>query len=107
MAAMSPVIPEPVAMTQQPPKQARRRIPRERLDPRMFWPSPARDEIAALPLLVPAGRVCQLLGITMKVLRGMVRRGTLRAVKTTHTQQGHVLVARDSLVEYLRAAQCA
>jgi hypothetical protein len=81
-----------------------RRAPRPRVlpDPRQAWPSPARDELCALPLLVPAGRACRILGISRKFLNRMIRGKRIRAMKTEDSRQGRVLVARDSLVTFLR-----
>ena len=88
----------------QPPR--RPRPPRVRMDPRMVWPSPARDELHSLPLLVPANEVSRLLGVSRKVITRLIARGTLRAIKSKDSNQGRVLVARDSLVAMLRATLC-
>ena len=79
--------------------------PRAVMDPRMAYGRPAIEEIAGLPVLVPAPRVRHLLGITAKTLRGLRKRGDLMPPWPRDGEpasRGRVYISRDSLVAFLR-----
>jgi hypothetical protein len=90
-------------MPKAPPQVRRERV---RLDPRLELPT-LGDQLADLPALVPSVRARALLGgVSRDTLRRHVRRGALRALKSTRTQQGRLFVTRDSLIGWLREQGC-
>ena len=71
-------------------------LPRAVLDPRLARQS-AADEIASLPLLVPAPAACELLGLSRRTLARLIAKGEIRVVKLGDAQQARVLIPRDEL----------
>jgi hypothetical protein len=68
------------------------------------FPPHLLDELAHEPATIKAKRVREyyLGGITRKVLRGMIDRDELHAIKTSPAHSGRLLIDRRSLAELLR-----
>lgn len=62
------------------------------------------DLVSELPALVPATSAAEFLHVSTRTLRTYVRTGRIRALRTSPSGSGRVLIARSELAKFL--AEC-
>ena len=64
-------------------------------------PKWAGDAVAHLPQIIPIREVAEFLNRSRRQLRRDIRRGRLRALKTSQSGSGRVLVTRAALAQFV------
>lgn len=68
-------------------------------------PATAEDLVSDLPRLVPAITVAEFLHVSARTLRKYIRSGRIRALRTSPTGSGRVLVAREEVARFIKSCE--